>query len=183
MALCLSLKLFDGPITLALCEGLGAGEVAAAMKKIACCIDFSENAEVAFKEALDLAGKFHAKLYVVHVIPPMVNPVLAEAGWVMPDEPKKSLVLRMEEKIQENYCSKLKEKQDCEVVILDGHVSSEIIRFLEENEIDLVITGSYGASGMGLVIFGSVAKRVAHKAPCSVMIVREKTYRTVPVIL
>jgi nucleotide-binding universal stress UspA family protein len=28
---------------------------------------------------------------------------------------------------------------------------------------------------MGLVIFGSVAKRVAHKAHCSVMIAREKT--------
>jgi len=27
---------------------------------------------------------------------------------------------------------------------------------------------------MGLVIFGSVANRVARKAPCSVMIVREK---------
>lgn len=145
------------------------------MKKIACCIDFSENADIAFKQALDLAEKFHAKLYVVHVIPPMVNPVLAEAGWVMPEEPKKSLVLRMGDKVQEDYCSKLKETQDCEVVILDGHVSSEIIRYLEENDIDLVIMGSYGVSGMGLVIFGSVADRVARKAPCSVMIVRGKT--------
>jgi len=27
---------------------------------------------------------------------------------------------------------------------------------------------------MGLVLFGSVANRIAHKAPCSVMIVRSK---------
>ena len=44
--------------------------------------------------------------------------------------------------------------------------------FIEEKKIELVILGAYGLSGMGLVVFGSVAKRVAHKAPCSVMIVR-----------
>jgi universal stress protein A len=36
-----------------------------------------------------------------------------------------------------------------------------------------VVMGSYGLSGMGLVVFGSVAKRITHKAPCSVMIVRK----------
>ena len=40
--------------------------------------------------------------------------------------------------------------------------------------IDLVVMGAYGFTGMGLVIFGSVAKRISHKAPCSVMIVRER---------
>ena len=42
---------------------------------------------------------------------------------------------------------------------------------------DLVVLGSYGLTGMGLVIFGSVAKRVARKAPCSVMIARGETRR------
>jgi universal stress protein A len=51
-------------------------------------------------------------------------------------------------------------------------VSSEILHYLEVEEIDLVIVGAYGLSGMELVLFGSVAKRIAHKAGCSVMIVR-----------
>ena len=145
-----------------------------AIKKITCCIDFSENAGAAFGMALEMADKFQAKLYVVHVLPPMVNPVLTEPEWVMPEEPKKSLILKLEERIQQEYCSKIEADLDYEIKVLDGHVSSEIIGFIEKNSVDLVITGSYGSSGMGLVIFGSVAKRVAHKAPCSVMIVREK---------
>jgi universal stress protein A len=36
------------------------------------------------------------------------------------------------------------------------------------------VVGAFGLSGMGLVLFGSVAKRISHKAPCSVMIVRRK---------
>jgi universal stress protein A len=74
----------------------------------------------------------------------------------------------------QEYGSKIAHDVDSDLLVLDGHVSSEIIRFLEENQIDLAVLGSYGASGMGLVLFGSVANRVAHKAPCSVMIVRSK---------
>jgi universal stress protein A len=145
-----------------------------AIRRIACCVDFSENAGAAFEESLELAAKFGAKLYVIHVLPPAVNPLLPETDWIMPEEPKKAVIIKIEEKMQEEYGSKIEENLDYEFLVLDGHVSSEIIRFLEERDIDLAVLGSYGASGMGLVLFGSVANRIAHKAPCSVMIVRPK---------
>jgi universal stress protein A len=144
------------------------------MKNITCCVDFSENARFALQRAAELAEKFRAKLYVIHVLPPAVNPLDTEAEWVIPEEPKKSLILKIEEKMAQEYGSKIGKDIDSELLVLDGHVSSEIIRFLEEKKIDLVVLGSYGASGMGLVLFGSVANRIAHKAPCSVMIVRSK---------
>jgi universal stress protein A len=144
------------------------------IRKIACCVDFSEHARAAFDTSLELAEKFAAKLYVIHVLPPVVNPLVPESDWIMPEEPKKALIIKIEEKIQEEYGSKVGENIDFEFLVLDGHVSSEIIRFVGERDIDLVLLGSYGASGMGLVLFGSVANRIAHKAPCSVMIVRPK---------
>jgi universal stress protein A len=144
------------------------------IRRIACCVDFSEHARAAFETSLELAAKFSAKLYLIHVLPPIVNPLVPESDWFMPEEPKKALIVKIEEKIQEEYGSKVGESIDFEFLVLDGHVSSEIIRFVEEREIDLVVLGSYGASGMGLVLFGSVANRIAHKAPCSVMIVRPK---------
>ncbi len=144
------------------------------MRNIACCVDFSENARTAFDTALELAQKFQANLHILHVLPPPVNPLLEDAEWIMPEEPKKALFLKVEEKIQQDYVSRIGENVNYELVVLDGHVSSEIIRFLAEKDIDLVVLGSYGASGMGLVLFGSVVNSVAHKAPCSVMIVRHK---------
>ena len=142
------------------------------IQTITCCVDFSEHAETAFERALELAEKFDAKLYVIHVLPPVFNPILPDADWILPQEPKKSLIIKVEEKLQQQYGSKVGKGIDYDILVLDGHISSEIIRFLEERDIDLAVLGSYGSSGMGLVLFGSVANSVAHGAPCSVMIVR-----------
>ena len=142
------------------------------IKTIAFCTDFSTNAEAAFKEAFDLARKYQAKLFLIHVLPPVINPLTTETEWVLPAEDTKALLLNLEERMQQEYGSRLTGQIDYELVILNGHISSEILTFLEKNHIDLVVMGAYGLSGMGLVLFGSVAKRVVHKAPCSVMIVR-----------
>jgi len=144
------------------------------IKKIACCVDFSNNALAAFKASLEMSEKFEAKLYLIHVIPLLIHPYVADTEWIMPDMPQESMISSVRERMEQEYASKITENILYEINILEGHVSSRIIELLEEKEIDLVITGAYGASGMGLVIFGSVAKRIAHKAPCSVMIVREK---------
>lgn len=143
-----------------------------AMKKIACCTDFSENAEAAFVMALEMAEKYGAKLIVIHVLPQVVNPVLADAEWVFPVESKESMISQLEDRMDKEYGSRIGGRIDSELVVLDGHVSSEILNYLEKNQVDLVLTGSYGLSGVGLVVFGSVAKRLAHKASCSVLIVR-----------
>ena len=144
------------------------------IRKIACCVDFSENAKAAFAQALELAERFQSKLYIVHVLAPVFNPVLPDSEYVFPEQPKDALIIKVEERIQQEYASSVREGIENEIEVLDGHISSEIIRFLGDKDIDLVVLGSYGASGMGLVLFGSVANRVSHKAPCSVMIVRAK---------
>lgn len=142
------------------------------IKKIACCTDFSENADAAFNMALEMVEKYNAKFILLHVLPPVVNPMLTDSEWAVPEEPVDALVLKLEERMQQEYGSRIDETINYEIVVLDGHVSSEILKYLEENDVDLVVTGSYGLSGMGLVFFGSVAKRIANKAPCSVVIVR-----------
>jgi len=144
------------------------------VNQIVCCSDFSDHAEIAFQTALDLAQRYNAKLYVVHVLPPMVNPMLTDADLMLPEHPDENLVVSLNERMQEVYGNRIPEAVDCELVVRDGHVSTEIIRFIEETDADLAVVGAFGLSGMGLVLFGSVAKRISHKAPCSVMIVRDK---------
>ena len=153
------------------------------IQKIACCTDFSDNSEVAFQTAIVMAEKFEASLHLIHVLPQPINPMISDFEIPMMGdsiapvsmELRKSLIMKMEERMEETFGKRMSHLKDSKLIILDGHVSTEIIAYLEENQIDLVVLGSYGFSGMGLVIFGSVAKRVAHKAHCSVMIAREKT--------
>ncbi len=141
---------------------------------IACCVDFSENANVAFDAALEMADRFNARLYIIHVVPPEVNPIMADSLLKSQSEDQASLILKIETRMQEEYGDRVGDDKDYDLVVMDGHVSTEIIRYLSEKDIDLVVLGAYGLTGMGLVVFGSVAKRISHKAPCSVMIVRSR---------
>jgi len=146
-------------------------------KQIAYCTDFSENAETAFVKALEMAEKYIAKLLVIHVLPPVATPMFTGMDMLSgmqlpPEEPKKNLILQIEERMQQEYGDRI--KVDYQLIVLDGHVSTEILTFLNENPVDIIVVGSYGLTGMGLVFFGSVAKRISYKAPCSVMIVRDR---------
>jgi universal stress protein A len=142
------------------------------IRTIACCTDFSENAHRAVAQAVDMAARFNAKLCLLHVLPPMINPVLLDSGWIPPEMPRDAVILKIEEQMQNRYGAQMPHEVDYELVVRDGHVSTEILEFVRTQSVDLVITGAYGLSGMGLVLFGSVAKRVAQKAACSVLIVR-----------
>jgi universal stress protein A len=143
--------------------------------QVVCCTDFSEHAEAAFQTALDMAQRYQAKLYVLHVLPPVVNPMLTDADLMLPEHPDENLVVSLNERMEEAYGSRIPDTVAFELVVRDGHVSTEILRFIEETDADLAVVGAFGLSGMGLVLFGSVAKRIAHKASCSVMIVRGKS--------
>ncbi len=142
------------------------------IRTIVCCTDFSENAHRAVAQAVDMAARFNAKLYLLHVLPPLINPVLLDSGWIPPEMPRDAIILKIEEQMQTRYGAQMPHEVDYELVVRDGHVSSEILEFVRTQSVDLAIMGAYGLSGMGLVLFGSVAKRVAQKAACSVMIVR-----------
>lgn len=144
-----------------------------AFKEILYCTDFSKNAETAFSVALDLAAKYKAKLWVLHVLPSPINPLTMDTDWNLPDHPKEALVLQLQERMQQEYGDRIGDDLSHELKVLDGHISTEILDFINENPIDLCVMGAYGMTGIELVFFGSVAKRVSHRASCSVMIVRK----------
>jgi nucleotide-binding universal stress UspA family protein len=144
-------------------------------KRIAFCTDFSENADLAFATAKDLAWRYGAKLYIAHV---MINFSLSPPihATYMPIEYDPKFVEQVAESakgsIQERYVSQLKDTQEYDVQLLSGYASTEILRFAEEKEIDLIVMGSHGLTGLAHVLFGSTADRVVRKAPCSVLTIR-----------
>ncbi|MEQ8232340.1 MAG: universal stress protein [Gammaproteobacteria bacterium] len=53
-----------------------------------------------------------------------------------------------------------------------GHAAEEVCRFAEDEQVDLVVIGSHGRSGLKRVLLGSVSNAVVNHAPCPVTIVR-----------
>ncbi len=70
-----------------------------------------------------------------------------------------------------------KEPPPARVKVVAGDPSEEILRYVEEEGIDLVIMGTHGRKGLDKVIFGSVAERVVKSAPVPVMVVNPFTAR------
>ena len=61
---------------------------------------------------------------------------------------------------------------DVEPVVLNGHPSSVIVKFAKENDVDLIVTGTLGKSGIEELLLGSVADGVIRHAPCPVLVVK-----------
>ena len=59
-----------------------------------------------------------------------------------------------------------------ETVLETGQPSREIVDFAAENDVDHVVIGSHGRSGVARVLLGSVAESVARRADVPVTIVR-----------
>jgi universal stress protein A len=60
------------------------------------------------------------------------------------------------------------------LITVDGPPPAEIVRVARERDSDLIVMGTHGRTGLRSIALGSVAERVVHLAPCSVLVVRER---------
>jgi nucleotide-binding universal stress UspA family protein len=53
----------------------------------------------------------------------------------------------------------------------------EIIKVAKEKEVDLIVMGTHGRTGLAHVLIGSVAEKVVHHAHCPVLTVKHPQYK------
>ncbi|MDF9748317.1 universal stress protein [Natrinema salsiterrestre] len=53
-----------------------------------------------------------------------------------------------------------------------GKPAREVVRFAEDNDIDHVIIGSHGRSGLSRILLGSVAETIVRRSPVPVTVMR-----------
>lgn len=62
-----------------------------------------------------------------------------------------------------------------EALITEGHPADEILRVAHERNIDIIVIGTVGRSGITRLLMGSVAEKITRHAPCPVFVVRYKS--------
>lgn len=147
------------------------------IEKILFPTDFSTGSEHAFAYAADMARKYGARLFVVHVF----YDIIRTTEWYVPDLPLENLDKDMAESAERQlnaFCDKL----DCggaevERKVLRGTPFREIVRYAEENAVDLIVIGTHGRTGIDRVLFGSTAEQVVRRAGCPVLSVRLPSHR------
>jgi nucleotide-binding universal stress UspA family protein len=146
----------------------------AEIKKILYATDFSENSKWALTYALSFAQKYDAKLYILHVIQQPSYPLgmYAEISFDAMDKFNRN-ISDVTAKEMKNLCEvDLKGFKNYESMIINGTPFVEIIRTAKEKEVELIVVGTHGRTGLDYVLFGSTAEKVVRKASCPVLSVR-----------
>ncbi|MGQ3683882.1 MAG: universal stress protein [Candidatus Loosdrechtia sp.] len=141
------------------------------IRNILCPIDYSTYSEKALNYAIEIAEKYGAKLYVLHVLDMRIydmNELELFNFYTINEDTMNGLRDRLLRCVKEDVRSRI----PVETIVVQGVPFVEIIKAATEHAIDLIVMGTHGRTGISHAIIGSVAEKVVRKAPCPVLTVR-----------
>jgi nucleotide-binding universal stress UspA family protein len=141
-------------------------------RKIMVATDGSEPVKKAVDTAVEVARLSEAKLYAVYVIAAGGHTVghPKDIGW----EKAMKGHLSAEGKEATAYVETVGKAAGVEVesVFLEGSPAHEIVDFAEKNDIDLIVMGTLGRTGVQKFLLGSVAQNVVRHSRKAVLVVK-----------
>ncbi|MFO7905479.1 MAG: universal stress protein [Planctomycetota bacterium] len=137
--------------------------------------DFSEGSEQARAYACELASRFTVEIHLLHVVPPTSFP-----SYVAPipdhffhlEESARQELEQWDDPALENASNVVRS-------VSMGTPFVDIVRYAREKEVDLIVIGTHGRSGLSHALIGSVTEKVVRKAECPVLSVRPKGHQFV----
>ncbi|MBU1239280.1 universal stress protein [Myxococcota bacterium] len=148
-----------------------------AINKILCPVDFSDNADHALQYALAFAQAHDAELTLIHAVE---NPVLVSLDYpVLPYGNVNDLAKSAQHKLDEILVRIKQEHEKVLSKVTIGTPFIEIIQYARNHEVDMIVLGTHGKSGLAHVLMGSVSERVVRKAPCPVLTIKHPEHEFV----
>ncbi len=140
-------------------------------KRICCPVDFADPSRAAMEQAAALASHFRAELTLVHVLPSSTG---APGGELVPLREVGDPVARRDAELLALWRSEAEERvrRPVRSFVLSGDAASEILQHALHEGYDLLVLGTHGRTGIARLFLGSVAERVARRAPCPVLFIR-----------
>jgi nucleotide-binding universal stress UspA family protein len=141
--------------------------------------DGSKYYKKSLEESIEIAKKFNSNIHLLHVIDALttVSPIN--------DNPDFIINMKKLERVLKNTVSKndlmlrneilrCKEKEiNADYKIITGSVADGILKFAKKMDIDLIVMGSQGLSGVRKIMaLGSVSRKVSELAQCPVLLVK-----------
>ncbi len=150
------------------------------LKNILVATDFSPISQRAMDYALSFARRYESTMTVAHVLSPALyatpsNAALYGALDPLPylDGVQRELRHRLDDLAQ--YATDAGVK--CNPVLLEGGISEELKRLVDDRDIDLLVVGTHGAERWNRLVMGSVAESLIHNAACPVLTVGPRVFR------
>jgi nucleotide-binding universal stress UspA family protein len=128
--------------------------------------DFSSAAASAVPYVKRLAEHYQAEVFAFHVRPPVVNPMTRPATWPVDVEFAKAQDQELRRELLQTFSG-----VPTKVLIEEGDISSELKKAIDKNDVDLVVLGTHGRSGLGKLLLGSIAEEIFRATECPVLTV------------
>jgi nucleotide-binding universal stress UspA family protein len=131
--------------------------------------DGSKPVRKAIETGIDIAKLSGAKIYTVYVIVPTTHSA-RDFGW----EKASMEHFRKEGEKATGFVEDAAKAADVEVesLLLEGQPAEKIIEFAEQNDIEMIVMGTLGKTGLDRFLLGSVAENVVRHSKIPVLVVR-----------
>lgn len=142
------------------------------IRKILCPIDFSLESKRALSNAIALAHKFNACLIVISVYE--VSQLFHISNTIQMDEHLNTMRKNCENKM-DSFLNEFT-LVDIELTkeVKPGKPATEILNAIKEHDVDLLIMGTTGKSGINRILIGSVTESVIREIPCSFITLKKE---------
>lgn len=142
-------------------------------KKILAATDGSKYSVAAASEAIGIAKRCGAEMFIISVVPSET----ASPFDIVHSEMRHEMIAQKEFQDGEKNVNDLlviskQEGVRAEGLIVEGRPYEAIVESAREKDIDLIVMGSHGRTGMERLLMGSVTERVVGNADCPVLIVK-----------
>jgi len=146
------------------------------INRVLCPVDCSKPSGRALKNAIHLSRRLRARLTVLSVV---------QSPWYHYERLKPTGTKTQEADIRDRLCQLDLFLADFDFhdvcwdkQVRSGDPAQEIVTVAREGEVDLLVMGSVGRTGLSRIVMGGVARKVAQRMPCSIVTVRgEDTIR------
>ena len=146
--------------------------------KIVVGIDGSEESMRAAEYAISIAKLYNAELIAVHVLTSDIGYIYSSPGVESPPLTIKEIVLLAEDEAKK-WFDEIKEKANkkgiqlkTESIVAKKSLLNTILEYVEEHNINLVVVGTRGRSGIKKMLLGSIASGLVTYSPCPVLVIK-----------
>ena len=145
-------------------------------KNILVPVDGSEFSIRALEYAVQIVKRFNSKLIALHIVPSSIRYDFFMSKKDYEINSPFNQVLQFAYMEAQKWFEEVREKIDVEfktdVVIAEESIVKEIIEYSERENIDLIVIGTRGRTGVKKLLLGSTASGVVTYAHCPVLVVR-----------
>lgn len=144
-------------------------ETASGIKNLLFATDFSAVSEAALPYVTEFSLRYGSNIHVLHVLP--------DAVLLRPGAPDPAVMGSIYEAVHSPAQEKIQQLADRlrgyphKSYVRHGDVFNAVADVIREQEIDLLVLGTHGRTGLGRLVMGSVAEELFRRVTCPVLTV------------